>query len=119
MFTRFAHPFLLDASHALLDHEGVHIDIRLKSAAVGRVGKTVINESLLAFKDLFLLSQHLMEALNILPFQIELLLDVFDTRLILLKQDVELVHVHLSDRAIVVGLIGVNAAMAGRYQAFG
>ena len=115
MLTRLAHLFLLDASHALLDHEGVHIDIRLESAAVGRVGKTVINESLLAFKDLLLLSQHLMEALNILPFQIELLLDVFDTRLILLKKDVELVHVHLADCAIVVGLISVNAAMAGRY----
>ena len=56
-----------------------------------------------------------MEALDILPFQIKLLLDAFDTRLILLKEDVELVHVHLAYRTIVVGLIGVDAAMAGRY----
>ena len=60
-----------------------------------------------------------MEAFNILPFQIKLLLDVLDTRLIFLKQDVELVHVHLPNRTVVICLVGVNAAMAGRYLVSG
>ena len=87
----------------------------MESAAVGWISKTVINESLFTLKDLLLLSKHFMEALDILPFQIKLLLYVFNTRLILLEKDVELVHVHLAYRTIVVGLIGVDAAMAGRY----
>ena len=85
MFTRLAHLFSLDASHTLLDHKSVHIDIRLESAAVGWIRKTVIYESLFNLKGLLLLSKYFMEAFNILPFQIKLLLDAFDTRLILLE----------------------------------
>ena len=91
----------------------------MESTAVSRIGKTVINESLFSLEDLLLLSEHLVETFNVLPFQIKLLLDALDTRLILVEQDVELVHVHLAHCTIVVGLISVDAAMAGRYHAFG
>ena len=103
-FTGTAHLFIqLDAGHAFLDHEGIHVNIGLETSSISGIGKTVVSEALLRFKVLLLLDKHIMEGLSIGSFQIELLLDGFDTRLILLQKDVELVDVHLTNGTVVVG----------------
>ena len=100
--------FPLLAAHALLDHKRIHVDVWLQTSTVSRISKTVIFEVLLGLKLFLRLGQHLVVALNFAPFQIEFLLDGVDARLIVLKQLIKLVHVHLTDGTIVVGNIRVD-----------
>ena len=79
MFTITCHlPFLI-ASHTLLNHESVHVNVWLKTTTVSRIGQTVIFEVLFDLEGFFLFNKHFMEALDGASFQIELLLDGIDT----------------------------------------
>lgn len=79
------HLLLRDTRHALLDHESVHLHVWLETASVGRIRQRVILVVHPDFKVLLLLSEHLVETLYITPFQIKLLLDCINARLILLQ----------------------------------
>ena len=99
------------AGHALLDHESVHVNVGLEAATISWIGKTVILEVFLELEGLLLLDEHLVVALDAASFQIEFLLDGIDSRIVLLQQHVQLVHVHLTHSTIIVRDVGVNGAL--------
>ena len=103
-------------THVLLDHKGVHVDVGLESATVGRVRQAVVFEGLPDLESLLLLSQDFVETLYLTSLQLELLLDGVDARLVLLQEHVKLGHVHFADSAVVVGHVRVDGALGARLR---
>ena len=99
------------AGHTFLNHESVHVDVRLKAATICWIGKTVVFEVLLDLKCFFLLDEHLVVALDGASFQIELLLDRIDPRLVLVEQHIQLIHIHLAHGTVIVGHSRVDGAL--------
>ena len=97
--------FLLLATHGLLNHKCVHVDVWLETSTVSRISETVVLEMLPGLEFFLGLSENLMVAFDVAAFQIELLLDGVDASLIVLQQLVQLVHVHLTNGTVVVGHI--------------
>ena len=85
VLTVASHLFPLLASHALLDHEGVHIDVGCEAATIRWIAQTVVLKVLLNFESLLLLNKYFVETLDFTAFQIKFLFDGFDARLIFLK----------------------------------
>ena len=61
------------SSHAFLNHESVHVNVRLETATICRISETIIFKVLFDLEVFFLLYKHLFVALNGASFQIELI----------------------------------------------
>ena len=85
MLTIASHLFPLLASHALLDHKGVHVDVGCEAAPIRWIAQTVVFKVLLDFESFLLLNEYFVETLDFTAFQIKFLFDGFDARLIFLK----------------------------------
>ena len=103
---------LSGGAHTLLDHESVHVDVGLQAATIRGVCQTVVLERLFNLERLLLLSQHFMKALYFAALQLELLFNGFNPALVLSKQGVKLVRVHLSHSTVVVRHVRVDATVS-------
>ena len=89
--TTTRHLPLNHTSHALLDHKGIHLDVGLQSSTVGGIGQAVVLVTLLSFKSLVLFNKDLLECFNGCLFNIKLLLDGINARLIFLQEFIKLI----------------------------